>query len=944
MYLNNKSSLHENFSLAPTKFQELVNNKNSETFIKYTKCKYNPSNINQKKKLKPASKSLLAYVGQGLCFSSDVIDEFNNHTNVNSSNLLNIIKQPKGRRVSDNSIKNDELQTKFLKQNIFKVMKLKHFEKKCLENIWTKTKLGKYEKNKFYCSGIDKPNKSFPENTVQSYNKSKKSSVCLNEVLMKKLSKYSLRKIYESACTTAGDKLKLEKIINELFHLNDDNVSSDIIKIEEVDDEETRKIKMKILKDQQKLREKANKEACLKSDPNLVKTLAEYYLLPRSLKALGFNKVEHTELFNNTCENIEITDGKDSMSGKLKTKLNLKISSNHMLKSKNEYESKLLEGVTNQVYSEEKTTIQLQDDSKYKVKLQDTYPKDPREYGTKDFKGKTSLTKGALRWSSLPKKIDAHQSLMFFPNINEMLDFAQPKSDAEILCGRKIDSETLVSCIEMWRQKWSMSNRWHDLKLADILLDLNSIHDSVRLAAMATCLVASLYFIPNQNVDIVQFGRDIKTQSAERVWSETINKVYEECSIASISNQSLSRYDSTNNKPTKTIGHLPAPLLTKVSEMMTSDSHERVRLAACMCLHVCGNEELEVTEVLQYHIQCGLPSDQLVAGQIVALRGIPSTKVVQQMVNMLVEGDSEYEQASKLLIHLSQFTRLVHSLLAEQLNSSNYKVRAAVCNVLCQTRGEINHDLVNKLKKMMSQDWSSQVRQAAAQTLGRTGHGRAIHYDLRDKITKGTDRDMVDGLRIVAHIGIMTASLHNSFIKCFTSDYQSVRIEACQTAAKLKLKDDKVIHELSNLLTYDYSWKVKAHAIKAICSIGKTTVDVIKSILWSSQFDENAAVRLEAIHTLLLLKCNSDEVIRVLKNRLIVEENRMVKEEISLFLNYFNTNKCEDDVEIVKKIKQEVGKCCYHQNTAEKILKLERVVKNIKTSCRPSSVKGRERI
>lgn len=53
--------------------------------------------------------------------------------------------------------------------------------------------------------------------------------------------------------------------------------------------------------------------------------------------------------------------------------------------------------------------------------------------------------------------------------------------------------------------------------------------------------------------------------------------------------------------------------------------------------------------------------------------------------------------------------RLVHSLLAEQLNSSNYKLRAAVCNVLCQTRGDINHDLVNKLKKMMSQDWSSQV-------------------------------------------------------------------------------------------------------------------------------------------------------------------------------------------------------------------------------------------
>jgi len=152
-----------------------------------------------------------------------------------------------------------------------------------------------------------------------------------------------------------------------------------------------------------------------------------------------------------------------------------------------------------------------------------------------------------------------------------------------------------------------------------------------------------------------------------------------------------------------------------------------------------------------------------------------------------------------------------------------------------------------------------------------------------------------------------------------------------------------VIHELSNLLAYDFSWKVKAHAIKAICNIGKTTENVIKSILWSSQFDEHAAVRLEAVHTLLLLKCNSDEVVRVLRNRLIVEENQMVKEEINFFLNCFNTNKCEDDVEIVKKIRQEVKNCCKYQNTAEKILKAERVAKNIKPSCRPHSVKRKDR-
>ena len=65
------------------------------------------------------------------------------------------------------------------------------------------------------------------------------------------------------------------------------------------------------------------------------------------------------------------------------------------------------------------------------------------------------MTKGALRWSSLPKRIDEHQNLMCSSN-NVNADFDQPKSDAECLYGKKIDNKTLISCIEMWRQKWSM--------------------------------------------------------------------------------------------------------------------------------------------------------------------------------------------------------------------------------------------------------------------------------------------------------------------------------------------------------------------------------------------------------------------------------------------------------------------------------------------------------
>ena len=58
---------------------------------------------------------------------------------------------------------------------------------------------------------------------------------------------------------------------------------------------------------------------------------------------------------------------------------------------------------------------------------------------------------------------------------------------------------------------------------------------------------------------------------------------------------------------------------------------------------------------------------------------------------------------------VSPLQRLVHCLLAEQLNNSNWKVRAVVCDVLGDVKGDINRDMVNKFKVMMWEDWSTDV-------------------------------------------------------------------------------------------------------------------------------------------------------------------------------------------------------------------------------------------
>jgi len=59
------------------------------------------------------------------------------------------------------------------------------------------------------------------------------------------------------------------------------------------------------------------------------------------------------------------------------------------------------------------------------------------------------------------------------------------------------------------------------------------------------------------------------------------------------------------------------------------------------------------------------------------------------------------------------------------------------------------------------------VRNAAARALGRTGHGRDVHFELREKLVRGNERICVDVLRKIAHLGIMTATLLPEFLKCF---------------------------------------------------------------------------------------------------------------------------------------------------------------------------------
>lgn len=88
-----------------------------------------------------------------------------------------------------------------------------------------------------------------------------------------------------------------------------------------------------------------------------------------------------------------------------------------------------------------------------------------------------------------------------------------------------LDNAPMIHIIEEWRSKWKLgiaatllmktltlttlksflAGRWQEVTLADIIIDLDNIHDHLRLGAVATCSMAALHKIPV--ADLTKLGK-----------------------------------------------------------------------------------------------------------------------------------------------------------------------------------------------------------------------------------------------------------------------------------------------------------------------------------------------------------------------------------------------------------------------------------------------------
>nr|XP_042705312.1 HEAT repeat-containing protein 4 isoform X3 [Chrysemys picta bellii] len=353
------------------------------------------------------------------------------------------------------------------------------------------------------------------------------------------------------------------------------------------------------------------------------------------------------------------------------------------------------------------------------------------------------------------------------------------------------------------------------------------------------------------------------------------------------------------------------------------------------------NEHKEPKEVLPQHVhilrtmleqwknawKLSNSEDSWAAAQCLALEGIATFPVVKKILSQMFDkndGTTE-EQACLLLTQLSERSSLVYSLLAAKLNSCQWKDRILACRALSRIRGYVSQDLKNKLAQLMWNDWNVEVRQAAALALGQMKLGKEVHDQLRVKLNRGDCRMKVEALSLIGWLRLMTAKLLPGFLQCFSNDFVAVRREACLTAGALRIKDEMVLTCLFKMMQTDPHWKIKAFAIRALGQIGHVTPQLKHHLLWAVHHEEEPGVRREACRSIVTLQLQDESVQAILLERLILEPNEMVREEMNKAVKVLNFQRTEEQ-EMIQKIKNEISRLSQKDLVTQKLLKLEEII------------------
>ncbi|XP_058605964.1 HEAT repeat-containing protein 4 isoform X2 [Onychostoma macrolepis] len=485
-----------------------------------------------------------------------------------------------------------------------------------------------------------------------------------------------------------------------------------------------------------------------------------------------------------------------------------------------------------------------------------------------------SAVRAEQRWMDQPTKIDYVLKQGLRPPDFSGQDSEMPKlSVAEL--------STLRYAVDQWRNACNIKLPLQRVTIKDLKRALSDPNYPARLEAILTCALGAING-PKEELDPGKAGQHSKG-----------------CKLKADPQELQALIVSALDDPVK-----------------------RVQMAAAVCQYAMRTPNARARDILRSTLKQG--ADSWVAAQCLAIDGDASQAVIQRLLSQhfLKDAPSDHEQSMMFLSNISSKTTLVRSLLAEELNSANWRTRVQACTTIAQLRSPINKDLCNKLIYMMWNDWSCAVRHAAALALSKMDVAREMHSELSAKLEEGPTAWQVEALIFIGQLNIMSPKLLPTFLQCFNDDFVAVRKQACLTAASLMMDDQLVLDQLINLMQNDPLWEVKVEAINALGKIGWMNPGLQELLMWAVHHEEEPSVRIAACKALSTLGAKGPELQHFLQERYALEPNTEVQRHIESLLKKHGYSLKGNESKI-HEIKLQVELLCTKHIITQKVLLME---------------------
>ncbi|XP_040333546.1 HEAT repeat-containing protein 4 isoform X1 [Herpailurus yagouaroundi] len=338
--------------------------------------------------------------------------------------------------------------------------------------------------------------------------------------------------------------------------------------------------------------------------------------------------------------------------------------------------------------------IFLENFNRYKKQLSKVFPETPERWTSQPVpEAPCRPVQGVPRWIALPTPV---KDLLLQVDEEDVPIKTRRLKKQEKSQEKGVTWELVVlqRMLQEWKTAWALITEWHHETVEGLLRGLGDMHDDIRIRAIITCATAAL---ERPRIATSQGDSDKETVKAPSI---------------------------------KDLPEVLQPAL----EAALCDKNANVRMAAAVCQYAIQSHNPLARDIMQTALLKGNSVDSWAAAQCLALEGAATYPVIKRILQQLFNKKNEdtEHQSYMLLSHLSGETTLIHTMLAVELNSHQWKDRIVACQALGRISGNVSLDMKHKLIQLMLSDWNKEVRCAAARALGQMSLGKEVHDTIRE--------------------------------------------------------------------------------------------------------------------------------------------------------------------------------------------------------------------